>query len=354
MKKYAVLKFLRVYGKSLPLNKKFNFTGFCKDVKSLIDDDYDYLLMKNKHTNILKNQKELLKRKIKLDLKSIESIKNEFFEKKRNNLLKKQKLMLSAYNNKMMLDMMFNDKRYIKYITEKNIENLKTRDNNSKCSEIIDESINNDTIENKKTRNIFSSLNTFETIDELGSQKSISINKKNKMNKTFSKIKPNILESLFNQRNDFFTTALPINQLKLTQTIRNSLFNIHHKNNRNKYDINNSSKFPNLLHNYINSNSKDSINLFNKTGSKKNSELKKSNNNYNKKLRNQIILTDIHLKKKTNEKNNDSDIISTELNVFSRKNNAISPKYKTIRLIKSNILKDENPIKITYKKKINF
>ncbi len=42
MTEYEIRKFIRVYGTSFPLKKKFNFTGFCKDVKSLIDDDYDY------------------------------------------------------------------------------------------------------------------------------------------------------------------------------------------------------------------------------------------------------------------------------------------------------------------------
>ena len=54
MKDYAVKKFLRVYGKSFPLKKKFNFTGFCVDVKSLIDDDYDYLLMRNEDYHMKK------------------------------------------------------------------------------------------------------------------------------------------------------------------------------------------------------------------------------------------------------------------------------------------------------------
>ena len=48
MKEEAVKQFLRIYGKSIPLKKKFNFTGFCKDVKSLIDEDYNYLLMNKK------------------------------------------------------------------------------------------------------------------------------------------------------------------------------------------------------------------------------------------------------------------------------------------------------------------
>ena len=35
--------------------------------------------------------------------------------------------MLSVCNNKMLLDMMLNNKKYIKYMTERNSENSKTR-----------------------------------------------------------------------------------------------------------------------------------------------------------------------------------------------------------------------------------
>ena len=38
--------------------------------------------------------------------------------------------MLSSYNNKMMLDLMFNNKKYIKYITEKSTDNFQTTRNN--------------------------------------------------------------------------------------------------------------------------------------------------------------------------------------------------------------------------------
>lgn len=57
MTEYEIRKFIRVYGTSFPLKKKFNFTGFCKDVKSLIDDDYDYLLTRNRDFSIRKKKR---------------------------------------------------------------------------------------------------------------------------------------------------------------------------------------------------------------------------------------------------------------------------------------------------------
>ena len=66
MTENAIKKFLRVYGKSFPLKKKFNFTGFCKDVKSLIDKDYDYLLMRNRDYYSNRKKREQFKTKIGL------------------------------------------------------------------------------------------------------------------------------------------------------------------------------------------------------------------------------------------------------------------------------------------------
>ena len=111
MKEEAVKQFLRIYGKSIPLKKKFNFTGFCKDVKSLIDEDYNYLLM-NKKDLLSKNKKrEFLRARLTLEVNDINFKEKETLKTKRKNLLKKQKLMLSSHHNKMFLTLMLNNKR---------------------------------------------------------------------------------------------------------------------------------------------------------------------------------------------------------------------------------------------------
>ena len=51
---------------------------------------------------------------------------------KKKNLMKKQKLMDSAYNNKMMLDMMLNNSKFNNFITEKNLQNMKLSNNQKK------------------------------------------------------------------------------------------------------------------------------------------------------------------------------------------------------------------------------
>ena len=303
MKEYAVKKFLRVYGQNIPLKKKFNFTGFCVDVKSLIDDEYDYLLMRDEQYHLNKRKKDEIKRKISRDLKNLENNKKLYFENKRKNLLKKQKLMLSSYNNKMMLDLMFRNKKYVKYITEKNIENVKIRNN---------------------------------------------------MNKTFSKFVPNKINSLYKQNYLFFKTSIPNKQFKYSPPIRNSLFTIHSKSTKNKYNVNLTQKFPNLSSNYIDFNS-NVINTSNEIEKEKNSEITKNSINYDKTLRKKIIFNNIQPNKKPDINNNKNKKYNIKLTIVPKKKNLFLPNSNAIRNIKSNIFKEElNPIKTIYKTKINI
>ena len=340
MTENAIKKFLRVYGKSFPLKKKFNFTGFCKDVKSLIDKDYDYLLMRNRDYYSNRKKREQFKTKISIDLKNIGFNENSFFENKRKHLMKKQKLMLSSYNNKMILDLMFNDKRYVKYITEKNNENSNPKNRND-LEEKTEESINNNLIKNNKTNDIFSSLITYDSIDEFNIQKDKFLKQKNYLNKTYSKLNPTKLKSILKQNHSIFKTEIPIKQSKISPSIRNSLFNIHLRNKSNKY-INHNSKFPTLSNNFPIHNSRNinTNNQFQKF--QKNSELSKTNINYNKNLRKQIIFNDIYSHQKSIDKNNGNNNknLNSKFNSTSKEKNLISSTYKPIRLIKSNIFID--------------
>lgn len=345
MKENAIKKFLRVYRKSFPLKKRFNFTGFCKDVKSLIDEDYDYLLNKNKESPSKSKKRELFKTKLKLELNDINFNEKRTFEIKKKNLLKKQKLILSSYNNKMMLDMMFNNKKYIKYIIKKNTDNFQTtRNNKDKNNEKKEFSVNNMT-----DNNIFSSLNTFQTIDEYNEQKSSNFNSFQNMNKTYSKFTPISLKKTLKQNNYFFKTAIPKeNQIKY-QSLRNSLFKMHQKNNLKKYNIN--VNLPTLKNNIIDY---SDINTTNETEKMKKDDIIKTCFNYNKNLRKKIIFDTIQPKKDSIERNN-YFIENDKNNNIKKKKNILISNSNNIKTIKTNIFKVKfNPIKSIYKTQINI
>ena len=139
-------------------------------------------------------------------------------------------------------------------------------------------------IKNDKTNDIFSSLITYDSIDEFNTQKDKFLKQKNYLNKTYSKLNPTKLKSILKQNHSIFKTEIPIKQSKISPSIRNSLFNIHLRNKSNKY-INHNSKFPTLSNNFPIHNSRNinTNNQFQKF--QKNSELSKTNINYNKNLR---------------------------------------------------------------------
>ena len=349
MKEKAVQKFLRLYGESFPLRKRFNFTGFCNDVKSLIDEDYDQLLMKNQEVLTKNKKKELFRKKFYMELKEIDVNKNMMLEKKKKNLIKKQKLMLSSYNNKMMLDMMLNNKRYINYMIQNNI---KTRNNNKTNYSKRDESINNNMADNNKTKDIFYSLNTFETIDEFIPQRAKYLNQHKIMNKTFSKFIPITLKKRYDNNNSFFKTGIPIGNQDFSPTLKNTLINIQQNNKSKKYNIN--INLPSLNNNYVSLN--NNINIFNSLKNKMKSNLKiKDFNNYNTSLRKKITFNNILPKKNSLETINDRNKSDSKSNYTSKKENLYSNDINKIRIIKSNIYNEQfNPIKTTYKTKINI
>ena len=296
MKEEAVKQFLRIYGKSIPLKKKFNFTGFCKDVKSLIDEDYNYLLM-NKKDLLSKNKKrEFLRARLTLEVNDINFKEKETLKTKRKNLLKKQKLMLSSHNNKMFLDLMLNNKRYIKY--------------------------------NKK----FNTLNNFKN-----------------MNKKRSNYKPIDLKKLIKQNNTFFKTEIPKGNQINSQSLRNSLFNQHQKKNLKKYII--KSNFPTLNIDY------NFNNFFKENENKKNDESIKTCFNYNKNSRRKINyeLSNNNQSKKDSVEKNNYFIENNKNDKTPKKKSIFISNSNNIKKVKSNIFKVKfNPIKTVYKTQINI
>ena len=334
MKEEAVKQFLRIYGKSIPLKKKFNFTGFCKDVKSLIDEDYNYLLM-NKKDLLSKNKKrEFLRARLTLEVNDINFKEKETLKTKRKNLLKKQKLMLSSHNNKMFFDLMLNNKRYIKYMTEKNSDNFKTRNIKDKNNEKQEDSINNFT-----ENNIFSKIKAFETIDEFSNKKFNTLNNFKNMNKKRFNYKPIDLKKLIKQNNTFFKTEIPKGNQINSQSLRNSLFNQHQKKNFKKYII--KSNFPTLNVDY------NFNNFFGENENKKNNELVKTYFNYELSNNNQS-------KKDSVEKNN-YFIENNKNDKTPKKKSIFISNSNNINKVKSNIFKVKfNPIKTVYKTQINI
>ena len=342
MKEEAIRKFLRVYRGSFPLKKKFNFTGFCKGVKSLIDEDYDCLLMKKKELS--KNKKrEWLRKKLSLEVNDINFDEKEILEKRKKNLLKKQKLMQSSYNNKMLLDLMLNNKKYIKYMTEKNSDNSKTRNKNNN-DEKKEDSIK--LFNNFTEGNICSRVNAFETIEQIRNKKSINFKNLKSLSKACSKHTPICLKKIVKQNNSFFKTSIQKRNLNNSKSLRDTLFNRYQKNNLKKYFI--KSNLPTLNIDY------NENNIFNETETKKNDESIKTFFNYNKSSRRKIIFNNIHPQKDSVEKNN-YFIETNKSNKEQSKQNKFITNSNNIKNNKSNISKVKfNPIKIIYKTKITI
>ena len=313
MTEYSIQKFLRIHRKKFPLNKKFDLTQFLIDVNNYMDQEYDNLLMRNQGF-YLKNRKNFIKNKLSIDLDDIDFTQRSIISRRKENLLKKQKLMLSVCNNKMLLDMMLNNKKYIKYMTERNAENSKTRNKKNIHLKKIGNNINNHLTENSNKKDIYSSIKTYETSDDYNFQKSIYSDESKIMNKTHTKFVPN---------NSFFKTAIQNEKPRIfhSKTIRNDLFNLAHKNSIKKY--NNNSKFPDLNNNHVNFDE-------NKT------------------------IKGIDLKRNIIEKNNINKF-NTKLFSDNKKKSLFFSSANGTKFIKSNILNDQfNPIKALYKKDINI
>lgn len=344
MTEYSIQKFLRIHRKTFPLNKKFDLTQFLIDVNNYMDQEYDNLLMRNQGF-YLKNRKNFIKNKLSIDLDDIDFTQRSIISRRKENLLKKQKLMLSVCNNKMLLDMMLNNKKYIKYMTERNSENSKTRNKKNIHLKKIGNNINNHLTENSNKKDIYSSIKTYETSDDYNFQKSIYSDESKIMNKTHTK---------FVSNNSFFKTAIQNEKPRIfhSKTIRNDLFNLAHKNSIKKY--NNNSKFPDLNNNHVNFDENKTINSFNKTERNKNLDLTKTCFNYNNTSRKKVIFKGIDLKRNIIEKNNINKF-NTKLFSDNKKKSLFFSSANGTKFIKSNILNDQfNTIKALYKKDINI
>ena len=225
MKERSVKKFLKIYGSQYPLKKKLYFVKLCQDALSVINDDHEYLLTGEKDLENEKKKRIQIKNNLTIDLKYIQFNKKLKLEMKKKNLMKKQKLMDSAYNNKMMLDMMLSNNKFINFITEKNLQNMKLSNNQKKYINQLSENEKS----KQKEKDIFSSINTFETFNETDKSETSNINlyTNNSMNRAFSKFAPQNLTIYGNQYNSFFKTFVPMNKTRNSKSLKKTLFNIY-------------------------------------------------------------------------------------------------------------------------------
>lgn len=358
MKERSVKKFLKIYGSQYPLKKKLYFVKLCQDALSVINDDYEYLLTGEKDLENEKKKRIQIKNNLTIDLKYIQFNKKLKLEMKKKNLMKKQKLMDSAYNNKMMLDMMLNNNKFINFITEKNLQNMKLSNNQKKYINQLSENEKS----KQKEKDIFSSIKSFETFNETDKSETSKRNlyTNNSMNKAFSKFAPQNLTILGNQYNSFFKTFVPMNKTRNSKSLKKTLFNIY----KNDYDIINHN-LPSITNKKIideNKNTSTNTNTNTNTNNKydfmkgklKILNLTNLDNNYNINLgktflfkKNQGLKSSMI---KFNEINNN---FKSKLFGIKEDKNIFTQNYKRIRKIHSNNIKTNfNKINTFYNSKI--
>ena len=240
--------FLRYNNKYFPLTPKLDFIKTCDNKLSKIYNNYNYLLKKSKFQMLVDEKMKEIQKKKDIDLEKIILDKKIKLEKKRKILLKKHKLILSSYNNKMLLDMILSNKKFIKYITEKQKinNNIKTESNfkNNELNTIPNK--NNKTIYNitennydyKQNNKIFKKLNESKTQNktinsEYYSTQNSEINS-HYINKTYSnednekyEYKKNSKKNIsFPISSSIFPTSIPINKNKDSFTPQKSVFSL--------------------------------------------------------------------------------------------------------------------------------
>lgn len=242
--KKKIKNFFTFNNNFLPLTPKLDFIRICNDKMSIIDDNYNFLLKRTKQQILVDKKMEEMQKKQSIDREQIEFEKKLKIEKKRRMLIKKHQFIISAYNNKMVLDMILKNKKFIKYITEQQKNNTKTESNldiknepSHKINTISNVNENNiDENDNKelnllnipvqKEEKKFKLQNNYIKTDYTSTQNSDmnNFNINNESNSKYSnKKKFNIS---FPINSSFFTTALPIVNNNDTRTPKKSVLSL--------------------------------------------------------------------------------------------------------------------------------
>ena len=279
--------FLRYNNKYFPLSPKLDFIKTCDNEISIIHNNYNYLLKKSKFQMLVDEKMKEFQKKKDIDLEKIILDKKLKLEKKRKLILKRHKLILSSYNNKMLLDMILSNKKFIKFITDKqkiNIKNNKTETDLNKNNEFtiipnkknkIIYNITENNYDYYKNNIIFKKINECKTQNktlnsEYYSTQNSDINS-HYINKTYSKEENKKFEYKKNSKKNnyfpiassLFPTSIPISKNRYLSSFtppQKSVFSlrknkiIKDKNNYNNYnkeyqitDINDYSKKNNIF-----------------------------------------------------------------------------------------------------------
>ena len=232
--------------KYIPLIPKLGFINICDNKLSIINNNYNYLFKKSNQQMLLFKKMEEMNKMQSVEFEKIRLNKKLKLSKKRKILLKKHQLILSSYNNKMLLDMILSNDRFIKYINKTQRKNLRIEtdtninahkdismphSNMNKIYNITENSID------YCNNNLFRSINIFNTHNKTINTRenySTQISEINANSKYKTSEKSKILT--FPKSTSIFTTSLPIS--KNYYSPKNSVLYLRKKINQkndNKY-----------------------------------------------------------------------------------------------------------------------
>ena len=272
--------------KYTPLVPKLDFIKNCDDKICFINDNFNCLLKRSKEQMLLDKINEEMQKKQLIDYEKIENEKRRRLELKKKKLAKKHQLILSSYNNKMILDMILSNKKFIRYITEqqkRKFKNIKTETNymNENGLNISNKNINKTESNKDSNQNnqISISTNRFKNKNKNINSEYFST-QNSELNTFYSNISPNETNSnigknqytLKNNKNQIsfpisssiFKTSLPIENTKYSQTPNKSVLYLHKNtkiNDKFKTNIKERlmTEFNNSYNNYIIHNKKSNL-----------------------------------------------------------------------------------------------
>lgn len=265
----------------IPLAPKLNFIKECDSIQSSINKDISYLLKKTKAQILIKKKEDMQKIKnIELEKNILEKMRN--LEKKRKFVLKKHELISSSHNNKMILDMILSNKKFLKYLTEKKSKKLKTEShfpslndlsistkyNINSISNTTENSINQDKkkpllrfktlqVYNKTINNEYFSTQSSE-INSYYNNLNYSINKKNFNDEQNEYKIKNRDDISFPISSTIFPTSISVKSIKHLQSPKKSIFYLRKKKNENNFiSIDNENLITDINNSYKNKNNKN-------------------------------------------------------------------------------------------------
>ena len=199
--KYELINF------SIPLKLKSNFEKHWEDKLDFIDIQFNFLLSRTREQMIAERKMNDVKKKLFLSVQKKNMEKKLEKQKKKNQLLKRHQYIQSAFNNKMMLDMLFKNKKFMDYLMtlKDNNDILNVQDNCSKPENTIN------TLSNSHSMNLYSEIGT----NQISTNSPISP-KNNKKNEK---------GSYFITQTDFEPEKRAINKYNYNKTYYNSYNN---------------------------------------------------------------------------------------------------------------------------------